>query len=120
MAAHHVFDAEPFCCADECSHVARVGDAVQGEDEARVGHCFALFRNPDYSQDAGRRVLAAHLLHLHLADAFGVGEGRVGFGEGLGGIDPHRFEVGTEQFLHHFASFHNEEAELFPEFLLFQ
>ena len=71
-------------------------------------------------EDAGRRVLSAHLLHLHIADRLGIpGNGMIGK-ESLCGIESHDRKVGGEELFRHLAAFHDEEAEFLAELLLTQ
>ena len=118
MATHYIMDAKPLGCADERTHVAWVGDAVQGKDEFRGGSNFALLWNLYHSEYAWRRILPAHLFHLHLADDFCFGESRIISEESFSGIESNGFEIGLEQLFRHLVSFHDEEAEFFAEFLL--
>ena len=119
VAAHHLANAEPLRRADEGTHVARVGDAVQGKDEARRG--VGRLRRGDFGhgQHAWWRVKAAHLLHLHFGDRLG---GRKGMGEKeiLCGIDAYGLKTGSKQLFDHFATFHDEEPQFLAEFLLAQ
>ena len=71
-AAYNVVDAEPLRCADEGAHVTRIGDAVQGENEARVCGKLLFYRCFHHGKDTWRRILTTHLGHLYLADCFGL------------------------------------------------
>lgn len=117
-AAYDFADAEPFRRANDGAHVARVGDAVQGQDKSvRIGE-FVLSGDAHHGEDAGRRVLTAHLLHLHLVDGFGGGKGWMVAKEGLRREEVLYLEIGVQQFLSHFTSFHDEEPCFLAELLL--
>ena len=60
------------------------------------------------------------MLHLHLADDFGLVEGWIVGEEGFGGVESQGLETGLEQFFRHLAPFHDEEAEFLAELLLSQ